>query len=410
MTEPNETTEPNEPTERTGAARPGTAGPAAIDGTERRGRVTRLQVELRARGLDGLLVTERANFEYLAGYVVGPLWSSFTRVLAALVPADGAPTLLLPGFIADEAHVASGWAVERYESLQAEAANLFADLLRTAGLANTRIGLELGRESRFTAPAAALSALRDLLPDATFEDGTAATWAVRAIKSRGEIDRLRIACEANRAGFAAGFGRTRAGATEWSVAAEMFAAGTTAGAALGAWVQPGWVGMTSGSDGYGRFVSGPRDRTLERGDMLWADLGFTADGYWSDYCRAAVVGGATPQQVDRQRRITEATAAGVAMCRPGVAIADIAREVRRTSEHLGLAGLGFGRLGHGIGLNATEPPSVVEHDSTILERGMVITIEPAATYEDGLYCAEQIVVVGDQPELLSVEPSELRSI
>jgi len=144
--------------------------------------------------------------------------------------------------------------------------------------------------------------------------------------------------------------------------------------------------------------------------MLWADLGFTADGYWSDYCRAAVVGGPSPQQIDRQRRIAEATAAGVALCRPGVAIADIAREVRRTSEHLGLAGLGFGRLGHGIGLNATEPPSVVEHEPTILVRGMVITIEPAATYDDGLYCAEQIVVVGDQPELLSVESSDLRSI
>jgi Xaa-Pro aminopeptidase len=235
-------------------------------------------------------------------------------------------------------------------------------------------------------------------------------WAVRSIKSAAEIERLRVACQANEAGFAAGFGRRRAGAIEQDVAAEMFAAGTTAGTALGAWVQPGWIGMTSGPGGYARFVSGPRRRAIAPGDMLWADLGFTADGYWSDYCRAAVVGGPTPRQIDRQRRIDEATSAGIEMLRPGVAVADVARTMRATSARLGLASLGFGRLGHGIGLTATEPPSVNEHDATILVAGMVVTVEPAATEDDGLYCAEQIVVVGDPPRLLSTEATQLRSI
>ena len=268
--------------------------------------------------------------------------------------------------------MASGWAVERYESLQAEAADLFADLLRTAGLANTRIGLEPGRESRFTAPAAALSALRDLFPHAAFEDGTAATWAVRSIKSRGEIDRLRIACEANRAGFAAGFGRGRAGATEWTVAAEMFAAGMTAGTALGAWVQPGWVGMTSG---LGRIRTlRQRHRAIARwsdGDMLWADLGFTADGYWSDYCRA---GG---QSAARRPAIGSTGSAGSPrQPRPGSRCVGPAsrsptshgRCVARASIS-GWPASGSVGSAHGIGLNATEPPSVVEHDSTIPERG-----------------------------------------
>ena len=101
---------------------------------------------------------------------------------------------------------------------------------------------------------------------------------------------------------------------------------------------------------------------------------------------------------------------GVEMARPGVRVADIARAMRAASVRLGLNGLGFGRLGHGIGLTATEPPSVVEHDPTILEAGMVITCEPAAVEDDGLYCTEQIIVVGDPPEVLSVYPTELASI
>ena len=66
--------------------------------------------------------------------------------------------------------------------------------------------------------------------------------------------------------------------------------------AAGRNVQLGWIGITSGPGGYERFVSGPRDRRLQRGDMVWADLGFTADGYWSDYCRA--IAGTRPRKTN----------------------------------------------------------------------------------------------------------------
>ena len=47
---------------------------------------------------------------------------------------------------------------------------------------------------------------------------------------------------------------------------------------------------------------------------------------------------------------------------------------------------------------------------TVLEAGMVITCEPAATEDDGLYCTEQVIVVGDRPEVLSAYPTELASM
>jgi Xaa-Pro aminopeptidase len=212
------------------------------------------------------------------------------------------------------------------------------------------------------------------------------------------------------AGFGAAFAAGREGATERDVATIIETGGVGGVAGSGAWVQLGWIGITSGAGSYDRFVAGPRDRRLERGDMLWADLGFTADGYWSDFCRAGIVGGPTPQQHDRQARIAEATAVGTAMARPGVATADIARAMRDALQRLRLPSLGFGRLGHGIGLTATEPPSVVEHDPTILEAGQVITCEPATVLDDGLYCTEQIVVVGETPEVLSTFPTDLASI
>ena len=381
---------------------------APIDAAERAWRLARIQRELRGRGLGGAVLTDRANFEYVTGYWLPPLWSSYTRLLAAIVPANGDPTLVLPGFVADGARDL-GFRVEQYDSLERGAGDLLAAALGTAGLDGERIGMELGRETRLATTVEELERLRGAITG-RLEDVSDVMWAARAIKSRAEIDRLRIACRANAAAHDAGFGRPREGQSELDVAAEMMAAGTRDVDAEGTWVTPGWIGITSGAGSYNRFVAGPRDRRLERGDMLWADIGFTADGYWSDTCRAAVVGGPSAQQIDRQGRIDEATNRGLEMLRPGNVIADVARTMRRVSNELGLSGLGFGRLGHGIGLTATEPPSVVEHDRTILEAGMVITVEPAAVHEDGLYCAEQITVVGDPPELLSTAPTELRTI
>ncbi len=380
-----------------------------IDVSARRARVRRLQVELRRRGLDGVLLTERANLEYLTGIDLPPLWSSFTRLLAIAVPANGDPTLLLPSFVAAEGG-ATGWRIEAYDSLERSGAELLAGVLRAAGLDGARVGVERGRETRLAATFDDIAGITTQLPRVALADASDAMWAVRAIKEPAEVDRLRVACRAAAAAFAAAFSESRAGRTEREVAAVMQAGGVAEAAGSGAWVQLGWIGITSGAGSYDRFVAGPRSRRLERGDMIWADLGFTADGYWSDYCRAAVVGGANPQQIDRQRRISEATAVGVELARPGTPTADIARAVRAALARLSLPSLGFGRLGHGIGLTATEPPSVVEHDATVLAAGMVITVEPAAVLDDGLYCTEQVIVVGDPPEVLSVYPTELGSV
>lgn len=374
-----------------------------------RARAARLQAALVARGLDAALYTERANFEYLTGVSLPPLWSSYTRLLAVLVPANGDARLLMPSFVAPDA-AETGLHVDAYASLERGGTELLAGFLAGAGLAGGRIGIEQGRESRLAATLSDINGLSDRLPGVHMADGMDAIWSVRAIKEPGEIDRLRVACRAAADGFAAAFAAPRGGDTERAVATLMESGGISGSATSGTWVQLGWIGITSGPGSYARFVAGPRDRRLERGDMVWADLGFTADGYWSDYCRAGVVGGPTARQVDRQRRIVETTQVGVDMARPGVAVADIARAMRATSARLGLTGLGFGRLGHGIGLTATEPPSMVEHDPAVLEAGMVVTCEPAAVEDDGLYCTEQVIVVGDVPEVLSVYPTELASI
>ena len=52
-----------------------------------------------------------------------------------------------------------------------------------------------------------------------------------------------------------------------------------------------------------------------------------------------------------------------------------------------------GRMGHGSGLEITEPPSVGAHDHTILRSGMVIHIEPKMILPYGFFQLEEAVVV-----------------
>jgi Xaa-Pro aminopeptidase len=51
------------------------------------------------------------------------------------------------------------------------------------------------------------------------------------------------------------------------------------------------------------------------------------------------------------------------------------------------------RYGHGIGLVTTEPPHLAAYDNTIIEPGMVLSIEPAMITEFGRFCVEQNIIV-----------------
>ena len=66
-----------------------------------------------------------------------------------------------------------------------------------------------------------------------------------------------------------------------------------------------------------------------------------------------------------------------------------------------------GRMGHGIGLNMTEPPSIHPADETLLEPGMVLAIEPSTAFRTAagrpavMVHEENIVITQGRATLLS---------
>ncbi|MDQ3226990.1 MAG: Xaa-Pro peptidase family protein [Chloroflexota bacterium] len=370
------------------------------------GRYERLREELERAEIDALLVTNEANFNYFTGYIAAHPWVSYSRNLIAILPREGSPVLIAPEFLSAEARSES-WIERVYPSTDVGAAPIavVAAALRDLGLHSARIGAELGYEQRLGISLRDFDRLRAEHPRVEFVDASAVIWKLRMRKSAAEVDCLRDACRVTDRALARLFAGMGAGMSERDIARRLGQLLLEEGAD-----RVGWIMMTSGRDQYHRTFGRPRTRVPEPGDMVWLDVSAIVNGYGADFDRAAVVGGPTREQQDLQRAVHEATMAGIEVIRPGVAVGSIVAAVSDALDRAGLQRLEAGRIGHGIGLQSSEPPDVALTDATVLEPGMVITVEPAIVRDHGIYQVEQnVAVTGTGYENLSRSSPELRA-
>ncbi len=284
------------------------------------------------------------------------------------------------------------------------------EALRDAGLSRGRIGAELGPEESLDLPVEDFHALQRQLPSVEFVPAGPALWPARMRKSAAEIDCVRRACQATTRAYEQTFAGARGGMTEADVAQLMTVASLEAGGG-----SP-WVIITSDAGHYDLASKLASRRRLEPGDFVWMDSGCAVAGYWSDFGRAGVVGGPTPEQRNLQASIHEITMLGVEVIRPGVTTGEIARVCNAALDRLDLpitscVSCLAGRVGHGLGLMTTELPHVAEEDETGLEPGMIITVEPGVATPFGIFHVEENVLVTEQGyEVLSQAPREVATI
>jgi Xaa-Pro aminopeptidase len=108
------------------------------------------------------------------------------------------------------------------------------------------------------------------------------------------------------------------------------------------------------------------------------DMGAIHNGYCYDYGRTAFFGEPDESVQLAHRLVMESQAAGIAAMRAGKATAEDAdRAARAVIEEAGMGEAFRHRLGHGIGLDVHEPPFLTESDRTMLQEGMLFTVEPS---------------------------------
>ncbi|MFZ5647837.1 MAG: M24 family metallopeptidase [Bacillota bacterium] len=117
-------------------------------------------------------------------------------------------------------------------------------------------------------------------------------------------------------------------------------------------------------------------KIMRRGDLVTMDFGAVMDGYNSDITRTVVIGSADKRQQEIYKIVLEAQLAGISSVRAGVSASDVDRASRDVIEGYGFGDYFGHSTGHGLGLHIHENPRLSSKDNTVLQPGMVVTVEP----------------------------------
>ncbi len=368
-------------------------------------RTHRAQGIMDRHGFDALLLTTPPNVRYFTGFDL-QFWESPTRPWFVVVPRMGAPIAVIPEIGAPE--MALTWIkdLRTWPAPQPEDDGLSLLASTIGGLPRKfgKIGAELGREMALRMPVVEFLKLRDGL-GLTIADGSPCIWEIRMIKTAAEIEHIHYICQLASDAYEALPAQIAIGESEREVVRKL----RIDIARRGADATP-FMPAISGPGGVAQIVCGPHDRKIEEGDILFIDTGSTFDGYFCDFDRNYAVGRVSDDAHGVHEALWQATEAGIAAAVPGARTDDVWRAMAKIIEDAGAIGNNVGRLGHGLGLQLTEPPSHRLGDGTMIVENMVLTIEPGMEYAPGkmIVHEENIAVTKEGARLLTKRaPREL---
>jgi Xaa-Pro dipeptidase len=371
-----------------------------FDASEYAERHKRLRAAMAALELDALVLSDDRHTWYATGFGdVGPIGSA-ARPRVLVMPAAGPPAFFVHHSTrVTVSEMSAVPDVRTYRGLGTAPVAEIARFLAEHGA--RRVGAELGGGMRIGTTVDDLEALRASVGELV--DASPALWSVRAIKSPSEAERVRTACAITSAAYAAVFPTLRAGMTERDVAARLRQAMAERGA------HSSWVWVVSEPGEFDRIDGVTRARELDRGDLVFVDMGACVGGYWADFSRAAVVGHASQHQRQMQQLIAEVTTIGTTALVPGRTTGEVARLVDAAMAERELVfSSEAGRYGHGLGMAVTEYPDVAGESAVAIEPGMVLTMEPGMWTAEGMFhCEHNVLVTPAGNEILSHSPLEL---
>jgi len=365
----------------------------------------------RDEAVDAMIVLAPANTYFVSGFRA----IIYSRPVVALMWDE--PALIIPEL--EEAH-ARGRSVIRNIRAYSDMAlggltgkstfqlaiDLTVEVMRELGLRGRRIGFE---PTSFTVDGHAYLAEawgKPLVPVKGVVE------RLRTIKDEEELRLIRIGAELAEHGMRIEVDGSVPGATE----IEIMAHGNAAMLELAARRYPD-LHITSGS----RPVSGeksvlphsiPSGRRLGSRDIVIHGTGCVVEGYYSEDERTIFVGAPTPQQERLFEIMVRAQQAAVDAIRPGVRCKEIDRAARSVIDDAGYGAQFTHRTGHGIGIDIHEAPYFSASDETVLQPGMVMSVEPGIYVEGagGFRHSDTIIVTKDGCDVLTKFPKNLAAL
>ncbi len=232
--------------------------------------------------------------------------------------------------------------------------------------------------------------------------------ALRVIKDDEEVAAIREAIRFAEDAFAMTRKSLRTGDTEKDVADALESFLRRSGATAASFPPIVAVGARSALP----HARPTQDARIGDADFVLIDWGATGRPYKSDLTRVLVTGKVTSKFEKVYRTVLDAQERGIAAIRPGVMARDVDAEARSVIEEAGFGPFFSHGLGHGLGMDIHEDPRLRKGSETILQPGMVVTVEPGVYLPDwgGVRIEDDVLITDHGVEVLTQVRKSLDSV
>ncbi|UOQ45203.1 Xaa-Pro peptidase family protein [Halobacillus salinarum] len=362
-------------------------------------RLHHFSTYLNENHVDVAFLNSPENVFYLSGFLTDP----HERLLGLLVFPEADPIAVLPAMEQGQLRDA-GWTYgiigyedheNPWELIQEQLPQHGIKDVQTAGI--EKQVLSYGRSE----------SLLGMFPGVNVVDVEDKLNEMRVIKDESEIAIIREAAELADYGVQVGIENLKEGISETEVIAaieyELKKKGVTA---------MSFSTMALFGEKSGQPHGNPGDRKLKAGDFVLFDLGVVWKGYTSDITRTFVFKSVSKEQQVIYDKVKEAMDAALALSKPGTRIGDLDQTARNIIQEAGFGDKFPHRLGHGLGINVHEFPSMSHLNDDILQQGMTFTIEPGIYDPNigGVRIEDDVLITENGCETLTKTPKTLRIV
>ncbi len=317
-------------------------------------------------------------------------YTGFTGTFATLILSRRGEWLVTDPRYTEQARDQTGMEILEYRA-EKRFPEFLADLVSDRGC--KRLGLEKSRLS--------LSFFEDFsknLKDVEFVSVDEVIRSHRMVKEPWEVERIRKAVEIAQKTFLETLDFLKVGMSEREVASYMEYRMKTLGAE-----SPAFETIVASGSRSALPHGIASSKILEEGDVIVFDFGAVYEGYVSDITRMVSLGTPSERVLEVHEAVKRAQDLVFEKVRPGMRGREIDSIAREYLDDMGY-GEKFGHgLGHGIGLEVHEYPSINRLGEKIVEPGMVFTVEPGVYIEGefGVRIEEDVLMTEDGLEILT---------
>lgn len=367
-------------------------------------RLDNIHKKLENENIDAIVITSPANFRYFSG-LDSNFWESPTRPWFLIISKNGKIKALVPsiGLSAIESTFIKDIEVWQSPNPKDEGTSLLKKIIKTFPK-NSNIGFELGMETYLRMSIKEFLKIKKDLQEYNFIDSTNIVWSLRKIKSDLEIKNIEKVCSITSKVFNNLINKISLGMSEREIATifkkDLINNGVD-------YIM--YLSCASGINGYNQIICNPSEKKIGDGDILIIDTGSTLNGYYCDFDRNFGFGNINQKSLDAYNKLWNATEKTLEIIKPGISCKEVYESLSKNLFSSNVKS-NVGRMGHGFGLQLTEPPSIMIDDNTILEKNMILALEPSIEIENDLMLVheENILITQNGNRLLtSRTPKEL---